>query len=87
LFYTLIALLTGTLRTYQKASCDGEYMALRCPMGTTISVQLAQYGKTAPSPALCSTNSNTHPELMDIVESYGNVTCHWPTAIQVPKVS
>lgn len=62
-------------------------MTLRCPMGTTISVQLAQYGKTAPSPALCSTIANPHSELLDMVEGYANVTCHWPTAIQVPLVS
>lgn len=44
LFFFHIALLAGTLRTYQKAGCDAEYMALNCPRGTQISIELAQYG-------------------------------------------
>ncbi|XP_035715663.1 protein eva-1 isoform X4 [Folsomia candida] len=78
------ALLSGTLRTYQKAGCDGEYVILRCPTGTTISVQLAQYGKTAPSPTLCHSPGSIHPELVDssITDPYNNITCLMPSAIQ-----
>ncbi|OXA41782.1 Protein eva-1 C [Folsomia candida] len=77
-------LLSGTLRTYQKAGCDGEYVILRCPTGTTISVQLAQYGKTAPSPTLCHSPGSIHPELVDssITDPYNNITCLMPSAIQ-----
>lgn len=38
------ALLAGTLRTYQKAGCDMEYISLSCPRGTSISIEVAQYG-------------------------------------------
>lgn len=41
-----IALLAGTLRTYQKAGCDADYIALSCPRGTSISIEIAQYGNT-----------------------------------------
>lgn len=29
-------------------------MALRCPLGTAVSIQLAQYGRPAPGLALCA---------------------------------
>lgn len=40
------ALLSGTLRTYQKAGCDTEQVSLSCPRGTSISIEVAQYGNT-----------------------------------------
>ena len=43
------ALLSRTLLTYQKAACDGQVLDLVCPSGTKISIQLVQYGRTAPS--------------------------------------
>ena len=43
------ALLSGTLLTYQQAACDGQGLDLVCPTGTKISIQLVQYGRTAPS--------------------------------------
>ena len=43
------ALLSGTLQTYQEASCDNEALSLECPPGTKISIQLVQYGRSAPS--------------------------------------
>ncbi|XP_063234247.1 uncharacterized protein LOC134537587 isoform X2 [Bacillus rossius redtenbacheri] len=43
----------GTLRTYQKAGCDDDVVTLRCPPGTSISVQVAQYGRSAASATLC----------------------------------
>lgn len=45
-FFLFAALLAGTLRTYQKAGCDAEYIALSCPRGTQISIEIAQYGNT-----------------------------------------
>ena len=47
-------LLSGTLRTIQRAACDGEMLTLRCPLGTAVSIQLAQYGRPAPGVSLCS---------------------------------
>ncbi|XP_030369715.1 uncharacterized protein LOC115620566 [Scaptodrosophila lebanonensis] len=40
-----LALLAGTLRTYQRAGCDSEQLSLSCPRGTSISIELAQYGR------------------------------------------
>ena len=43
------ALLSATLQTYQRASCDGQALNLECPTGTKISIQLVQYGRSKPS--------------------------------------
>lgn len=59
LIFHFAALLSGTLRTIQRAACDGETLTLRCPLGTAVSIQLAQYGRPAPGVALCS--QQQHP--------------------------
>ena len=43
------AILSRTLLTYQQAACDGQVLNLICPTSTKISIQLVQYGRTAPS--------------------------------------
>ena len=43
------AILSRTLLTYQQAACDGQVLNLVCPTSTKISIQLVQYGRTAPS--------------------------------------
>ncbi|CAO1411368.1 unnamed protein product, partial [Diamesa tonsa] len=79
-------LLSGTLRTYQTAGCDHEYVQLSCPRGTTISIEFAQYGKTG-DPALCPEmteetqrdgviNSGTE------IEIKAPVSCMWPQVLQ-----
>ncbi len=55
--FFLLALLSGTLRTIQRAACDGEMLTLRCPLGTAVSIQLAQYGRPAPGISLCPSSS------------------------------
>ncbi|KDR12374.1 hypothetical protein L798_13668, partial [Zootermopsis nevadensis] len=72
------ALLSGTLRTYQRVGCDDEVVTLKCPHGTSISVHVAQYGKTSPSTAVCPQRSSSTGEQ----EPPLNVTCLWPTALQ-----
>jgi hypothetical protein len=83
-------LLSGTLRTYQRAGCDHDYLQLTCPRGTTISIEFVQYGKYGNSGAgLC-------PESTENTQSDGNVItsgteieiktpekCMWPQAQQV----
>ena len=44
-FFSTLALLSATLRTYQKTGCDSELVTLSCPRGTSISIDVAQYGK------------------------------------------
>ncbi|KAH8336515.1 hypothetical protein KR074_005633, partial [Drosophila pseudoananassae] len=39
------ALLSATLRTYQKVACDSEQVVIACPRGTSISIEFAQYNK------------------------------------------
>uniref|UniRef100_W8AL18 Protein eva-1-C n=1 Tax=Ceratitis capitata TaxID=7213 RepID=W8AL18_CERCA len=38
-----LALLSATLRTYQKAACDTDQVVISCPRGTSISIEFAQY--------------------------------------------
>ncbi|KAG8236055.1 hypothetical protein J437_LFUL016586 [Ladona fulva] len=83
------ALLSGTLRTYQRAGCEGEVVTLRCPQGTTISVQVAQYGRPPPSSpqhhSIASTTLYRPPPLCPghaVASPKANATCHWPNALQ-----
>uniref|UniRef100_T1JAU7 SUEL-type lectin domain-containing protein n=1 Tax=Strigamia maritima TaxID=126957 RepID=T1JAU7_STRMM len=48
-----LTLLSGTLRTFQKHACDDGLLIIKCPHGTTISIQLAQYGRQAPNYLIC----------------------------------
>ena len=75
------ALLSGTLRTYQRAGCDDEVVTLRCPPGTSISIELAQYGKSAPSKSLCGPKA-TQSSISKTSYNY-NVSCLWPNSLQV----
>uniref|UniRef100_A0A0K8W8I4 SUEL-type lectin domain-containing protein n=1 Tax=Bactrocera latifrons TaxID=174628 RepID=A0A0K8W8I4_BACLA len=38
-----LALLSATLRTYQKAACDSDQVIISCPRGTSISIEFAQF--------------------------------------------
>ncbi|XP_024940394.1 protein eva-1 homolog C isoform X9 [Cephus cinctus] len=74
---TILALLSGTLKTYQRAACDEETMTLKCPLGTTISVTVARYGRAdAASAGKCATPYPT------LDEKQANRTCFWPNALQ-----
>lgn len=42
------AMLSGTLKTYQKTACDFEKIQLACPRGTSITIEQAQYKKPSP---------------------------------------
>lgn len=44
-FFISAALLSGTLRTFQRRTCDSDKVSLACPRGTSISIELAQYEK------------------------------------------
>ncbi|XP_030748809.1 protein eva-1-like isoform X2 [Sitophilus oryzae] len=75
----IFALLSGTLRTYQRAGCDNDIVTLKCPSGTSISVQIAQYGKSASSHSLCNSKS-TSPTLRTDIED--DTVCLLPSTIQ-----
>ncbi|XP_031782157.1 protein eva-1 homolog C isoform X3 [Nasonia vitripennis] len=72
-----LALLSGTLKTYQRASCNEELMELKCPIGTAILVTVARYGYASiGSGGKCST---TDPMIID---NQLNSTCLWPSNLQ-----
>ncbi|XP_076177778.1 uncharacterized protein LOC143152023 isoform X2 [Ptiloglossa arizonensis] len=69
-----LALLSGTLKTYQRAACDEDSMSLKCPPGTFISVALAQYGRVgANGTGRCSSYDPT-----SLARDKLNRTCAWP---------
>lgn len=91
MFFFVAALLSGTLRTYQRAGCDHEYVQLNCPRGTTVSIEFAQYGKYGgdPNDGLCpDTTENTQKD-GNVINSGTEIEiktpekCMWPSALQV----
>ncbi|XP_029714116.2 protein eva-1 homolog C-like [Aedes albopictus] len=40
-----MGLLSSTLRAFRQTSCENDLMTLSCPIGTSISVEVVQYGK------------------------------------------
>lgn len=72
------ALLSATLQTYQEASCDNQVLSLECPSGTKISIQLVQYGRSAPSNQVCPPTR----EFPKVYEGTENLDCHFPEALK-----
>ncbi|XP_026674234.1 uncharacterized protein LOC108630968, partial [Ceratina calcarata] len=69
----------GTLKTYQRAACDEESMTLKCPLGTTISVVLAQYGRAGVN----STDRCSYSDPSTYIgDRQANQTCIWPQSLQ-----
>ncbi|KAF5303888.1 hypothetical protein FQR65_LT08082 [Abscondita terminalis] len=72
-----LALLSGTLKTYQRSGCDDDFVVLRCPPGTSISIQLAQYGTSTPTKDLCRPKST-----QSSFSKNSNSSCLWPSSLQ-----
>ncbi|GBP77437.1 hypothetical protein EVAR_50697_1 [Eumeta japonica] len=72
-------LLLGTLRTHQRAACDEEMVTLVCPRGTTISIQVAQYGASNHGPSCTPDLAEYQPVAVEVV---GETNCMWPNALQ-----
>ncbi|KAK0087973.1 hypothetical protein PV325_013522 [Microctonus aethiopoides] len=64
-------ILSGTLKTYQRAACDEETMSLRCPPGTSIAIAFARYGRVAEAVEKCSGQQALHNSAVSTV----NETC------------
>lgn len=79
-YFNWTALLSGTLKTYQRAACDEETMTLKCPPGTTILVEHAQYGRTGMY-GISKCNSSVPPMIAG--DRPTNHTCIWPQSVQV----
>ncbi|XP_073997079.1 uncharacterized protein isoform X2 [Rhodnius prolixus] len=73
-----LALLSGTLRRYDKTGCEDDTLGLTCPQGTSISVELAQYGA---DPHLAS-NLCPRPPPGAQSNHLGYKPCHPPTSLQ-----
>ncbi|XP_032596146.1 uncharacterized protein LOC6567207 isoform X1 [Drosophila grimshawi] len=63
-----LALLSATLRTYQKAACDTDQVVIACPRGTSISIEFAQYNKFVAKDGysieeLCPITGTVRPEI------------------------
>ncbi|KAH8380708.1 hypothetical protein KR009_012074, partial [Drosophila setifemur] len=76
-----LALLAATLRTYQRAGCDSEQLSLSCPRGTSISIELAQYGRAGDltDHSLCPPVSQ---EVLATSGSAGKAVIHSGTGIE-----
>ncbi|KAM3964394.1 uncharacterized protein ACR2FA_001372 [Aphomia sociella] len=74
-----LELLLDTLRTHQKAACDEEMVTLICPRGTTINIQVAQYGASATQSSCASELAQYQPVDVEVV---GDTSCTWPGALQ-----
>ncbi|XP_059045402.1 protein eva-1-like [Achroia grisella] len=74
-----MALLLGTLKMMQRATCDDEIVSLACPRGTAISIQVAQYGKASSGGHSCVENSRSQSIA---VEVEGEKDCLWPNTMQ-----
>ncbi|XP_076061468.1 uncharacterized protein LOC143037229 isoform X2 [Oratosquilla oratoria] len=68
-----LALLAGTLRTFQRHACDSTTLLLQCPKNTTIDVTYAHYGRPRPLPDLC-------PPLAHHAQTLPHTTCKFPGA-------
>ncbi|XP_058056105.1 protein eva-1-like [Anopheles bellator] len=83
-----LGLLSSTLRSFRTFCCDDELLKLVCPLGTSISVELVQYGvKEGNDTAQCpysglddlyydpeSSPSSSSTSMLDITLAPGNVT-------------
>ncbi|XP_053607910.1 uncharacterized protein LOC128673816 [Plodia interpunctella] len=72
-----IALLLGTLKMMQRASCDDEMVSLACPRGTAISIQVAQYGKATGEGRSCIAQASRGVDVEVVGED-----CLWPNTMQ-----
>ncbi|XP_065584972.1 uncharacterized protein LOC136043882 isoform X3 [Artemia franciscana] len=51
-----LALLSGTLRTFQTAACEGQDLDLRCPTGTVVNIQVAQHVRVSSDVFVCASH-------------------------------
>nr|XP_037281337.1 protein eva-1 homolog C-like [Rhipicephalus microplus] len=85
-----LPLLSGTLKTFQKFACDGQELQLRCFRNTSISISVAQYGRSVPYHMLCP--PPTHDEggaasAKPAQEYNGSVECIAKEALRVVEAA
>nr|XP_056712826.1 protein eva-1 homolog C-like [Euleptes europaea] len=70
--------IASILKNYTDHACDGDYVSLRCPHRTTISIQASFYGRVVPSHQMCpSRYPQSHATLIK-----EDVACSAGTSLQ-----
>ncbi|XP_075551739.1 protein eva-1-like [Dermacentor variabilis] len=85
-----LPLLSGTLKTFQKFACDGQELQLRCFRNTSISISVAQYGRSVPYHMLCPPPSQEEEgaENAKPAQEYnGSVECIAKEALKVVEAA
>jgi hypothetical protein len=80
------ALLSGTLRTYTRAGCDHEPIALSCPRGTSISIEVAQYLNSDTHSCESTTENLIQEGVVNAgteIEIKAPEKCSWPNVLSV----
>ncbi|GCB72193.1 hypothetical protein scyTo_0001863 [Scyliorhinus torazame] len=70
--------MSRVLKNYTEHACDGEYISLRCPHRTTISIQSSFYGRRAPSHQMCPSR---YPQTFKDLEKE-DLSCSAITSLQ-----
>lgn len=78
-----LPLLSGTLKTFQKFACDGQELQLRCFRNTSISISVAQYGRSVPYHMLCPPPEEGSGSL----DYNGSVECMAKEALRVVEAA
>lgn len=83
-FCCLIGYLSKVLRNYTEQACDGDFLSVRCPPRTTITIQSAFYGRRGASdPQRCP---QTYQALLSSYNAREDDRyCSVSTALQVSK--
>uniref|UniRef100_A0A7M4DV75 Protein eva-1 homolog C-like n=1 Tax=Crocodylus porosus TaxID=8502 RepID=A0A7M4DV75_CROPO len=74
----LAGYISRMLKNYTAHACDGEYVSLRCPHRTTISIQSSFYGRIVPSHQMCP--SRYPQSYATLIKE--DVTCSFGTSLQ-----
>ncbi|XP_049528345.1 protein eva-1 isoform X1 [Dermacentor silvarum] len=85
-----LPLLSGTLKTFQKFACDGQELQLRCFRNTSISISVAQYGRSVPYHMLCPPPSHEEggaASARPAQEYNGSVECIAKEALRVVEAA
>lgn len=85
-----LPLLSGTLKTFQKFACDGQELQLRCYRNTSISIAVAQYGRSVPYHMLCPPPSHEEggaTSARQEQEYNGSVECIAKEALKVVEAA
>ncbi|XP_058447701.1 uncharacterized protein LOC131428068 [Malaya genurostris] len=88
-----LGLLSSTLRAFRRTGCEDDLMNLSCPIGTSISVELVQYGRTDENSSLpctftdSSRDSHYSPEASTMVSDSPFILGNVSLALMEPSLN